>query len=535
MKHPFLESIAKFKADKRKFDHLDPYFFHLSEKEGQVYQSIGILGGGLAGYLTALAFRKFYDVPVTLIESSKIPVIGVGEATTPLMEDYLFGALKLDKAEFYEQVEPTWKLGIKFFWGHPGDYYFNYPFDSKDILSSYIYNGDINHCSLNSLLMSNDSSFVTKFIDLDGKVRHHSLDASLKYAYHLDNQKFVSYLKRQAIAAGAQHLDREVVDAEIDAESGDIACLVAEGGEKVFFDFYVDCSGFRSILLEKKLGANYHSYSGSLFNDTAVTGVVPNGGHIKCYTYAESMENGWCWNIPLRHEDHRGYVFSSQFCSVDEAYAEMLRKNPALEGNPRVVHFRSGRHDAFIKGNVVGIGNSYAFVEPLESTGVHMIIEEIMVLMNNFLLLKNRPELRNWINQSMGEHWDYIRWFLSIHYKFNRKFDTRYWNACRDTADISGFADFINLYKEVGLLSHQDTVLKNIIRERIKDSIFDLFGIDQILMGQGVLPDDIASVCPANGLEWQQTLENWDRIVAHSIPVKEDLQVLLQQRQSVFA
>ncbi|WDF56228.1 tryptophan halogenase family protein [Mucilaginibacter sp. KACC 22063] len=532
MEHEYLSLLKNFKESKLKMDQYEPFYWNLQLEDDRLYKSIGILGGGLAGYLTAIAFKKFFNLPVTVIESSKIPPIGVGEATTPIMQDYLFDSLGLDKAKFYDKVEPTWKLGIKFFWGLPGDYYFNYPFDGKDILSAMVHNQDINHSSLNSMMMSNDASFVAKITDGE-KSKYHSLSKSLKYAYHLDNKKFIAYLKEEAMDAGVIFLDENIADAKINSETGDIECLISEGGQHFKFDFYIDCSGFKSQLLEKKMGTAYVSYKSSLYNDSAIVSEVPNFGNIKCYTTAESMNNGWCWNIPLRHEDHRGYVFSSDFCSDDEAYEEMLLKNPTMSKDTRVIRFRSGRHTEFIKGNVAGIGNSYAFVEPLESTGVHMIIEEIIMLLNNFINLKGNPTLRTVLNKNMNDHWDYLRYFLSIHFKFNRKFDTAYWKACRDRVDSSGFETFINLYKEIGFLTKQDTTVKNVIKTMVKDNLFDLYGIDHILLGQGILPKDLHKIQLDNKKEWDRTVEDWNQIIKYLVPLKDDLEILLEHQDLI--
>ena len=242
MKDSYKTLIHQFNMDKKAMNDPDPFYFDLQARDGDMYKNVCILGGGIAGYLTALAFRRFFDIPVTVIESSRIPPIGVGEATTPLMADYLFGVLGLDKREFYEIVEPTWKLGIKFFWGLPGDYCFNYPFDAKDILSAYLHHGDMNACSLNSLLMSNDSSFIAR-VEEDGKTAYHSLSKTLKYAYHMDNQRFIGFLKRKSMEAGACLLDEEIKDAVLGENGFEIDYLVNDSGQRFQYDVYVDCTG----------------------------------------------------------------------------------------------------------------------------------------------------------------------------------------------------------------------------------------------------------------------------------------------------
>ena len=156
-----------------------------------------------------------------------------------------------------------------------------------------------------------------------------------------------------------------------------------DAGDKLKFDLYIDCSGFRSTLMEKKLCSPFISYEKSLYTDSAVVANVPHGGVVKPYTLAETMNHGWCWNIAFEDEDHRGYVFSSSFSTFEQATAEMAAKNPGMS-EPWTLKFRSGRHQHFWRENVVALGNAYAFVEPLASTAIHMILYEIDLLTRNF-------------------------------------------------------------------------------------------------------------------------------------------------------
>lgn len=495
----------------------------------EVYTNVGILGGGTAGYFTALTIKKFLKIPVTIIESSKIPVIGVGEATTPIIKHFLFKVLKFDKKEFYEEVEPTWKLGIKYEWGLPGNYHFNYPFGESDVLSALLYSKDINACSLNSILMSTDSSFV---MDLDDDNQpYHSFSKELQHAYHLDNKKLIYFLRKKAKEAGIQFIDEKIVDASLKPNTADeIEFLVNEQGDRFYFDFFVDCSGFRSVLLEQKLGSKFISYEDSLFTDRAIVSAIPNGEKVKPYTLAETMEHGWCWNTPLRHEDHRGYVYSSAFCTDEEAYAEMLAKNPTMNKDAKVVRFRSGRHDTFIKGNVAAIGNAFAFVEPLESTGIQMIIQQVGILVNNFLKLKKSPATRAFINQDLNDHWDYLKWFLAIHYKFNKKIDSPFWRANLKEVNVAGIAPLIQLYQEIGLLARQEHNITRTIQKEARDFLFGIQGIDHILIGQGVVPGEIDNIelDDAARQRWEDNVENWKAIAQKTVPLKKDLAILLE-------
>jgi 2-polyprenyl-6-methoxyphenol hydroxylase-like FAD-dependent oxidoreductase len=505
------------------------YFKYNKSKEfpEMEYNSIAIIGGGTAGYLTALSLKNEHPgLKVTLIESSKIPVIGVGEATTPEIRRFLFSKLKFSPLDFYEKVKPTWKLGIKFFWGQPGDYYFNYPFGTPDVRSAYLVNGNINQASLTSVLMDTNSSFVTSTKGTRGKEHFSSLSDDLYYALHLDNVTFISYLKDKTLEAGVTYIDDLIINAEKKADSNEIQAVRGESGKRYEYDFFVDCTGFKSLLIEKTLGSPFISYNASLFTDTAVTGSIPNSDKIKPYTYAQSMNHGWCWGIPMRREDHRGYVFSSAYCSVDQAADEMQAKNPTI-GDLKVVKFRSGRHQEICVGNVFAIGNSFAFVEPLESTGIHMILKEIAVLTQNLPNLKKSPTLRKIINSEMNAHWDYLKGFLSIHYKYNKKFDTPFWKDCRELTDTSSIDWLLDLYHEVGLLSYAGENFKKLIKSQIKDDIFGLVGFDTVLMGQGVIPKNLDRALK-NINVWNSHVHTWKSIQSLTIPIESDLKFLAE-------
>lgn len=401
-------------------------------------KSVGVIGGGTAGYLTAISFKKLLPkIEVTLIESPHIPVIGVGEASTPNIIFLLHHLLKLDVVEFYQKVQPTWKLGIKFFWGFPGDYYFFNPFGKLDFLSSLKEFGDVNTSSFNAVLMNSGNSFIFKNRN-NGTSSYQAASYRQSYAYHLDNKLLVSYLNQKAKNFNISLIPEEIGQVKKNNEGGEdkIDHVVTKAGRTLKFDLYIDCSGFQSLLLEKNMDSKFIDYSSTLFTNHAVTANGSNQGNIKPHTLATSMNHGWQWTIPMREEDHLGYVFSNHFCSVDEATDEMNKKTPGLT-NHKLVRFRSGRHEHFWKGNVVGIGNSYAFVEPLESTGVFMIIMEIIRLIRKISKDKKISIARDKLNSRMNNHWDALKWFLGIHFKYNTKYATEFWKACNnDIEDI---------------------------------------------------------------------------------------------------
>ncbi len=488
---------------------------------GPAYRTVGILGGGTAGYLTALTFRRrFPDIDVTLIESSRVGVIGVGEATTPRLTEYLHSPadLGLDIVDFHERVLPVWKLGVLYQWGRPGNE-FPWPFQYGALLDAYAHDGNLSAHCLASMLM--DAKRVPVLRDADGV--HTSLLGRVPFAYHLDNPRFVRYLQEEADRAGVRRRDLVVADAEVSADGQEVEALLTEDGERLSFDLYVDCSGFRSVLLEGKLGSPFVSYADSLFTDSAVVANVPHDGVTKPYTVAETMANGWCWNIAFEDADHRGYVFSSAFCSADEAEAEMRATNPGM-GDAWSLRFRSGRHEHFWRGNVVAVGNAYAFVEPLASTAIHMLLFELDLLAGH-LPGPTEQAHKDQLNAQANAMWDSLRGWLAVQYRFNTRMDTPFWRACASDVELAGAAPHVQRFRERGLLSG-DVGTSPPGAAGLSRYANDYFSQDYVydvmLLGQ-----DVAGRLgrPATGLaEWQARTGRNRSLVGHALPQNDALE-----------
>ena len=483
---------------------------------GDFCASVGIVGGGTAGYLTALALRrKLPGLEVTLIESSTVPVIGVGEATTPLMPQFLHVDLGLDIHELFREVAPTLKLGIRFSsWGAP-EGAFNYPFGPVHVLEPTVYDGDLRRCSPRSLLIEAGTVPLARASGERGS------DLGVDLAYHLDNRRFVAYLRRRAKDFGVRAADATISEVEV-APDGSVTGLVADGGRRFAFDLYVDCTGFRALLLEKAMGSPFLSYGDSLFTDRALIASVPYAGRsrqIRPYTLAETFDAGWCWSTPQRDADHRGYVFSSAFSSPEDAEREMRRAHPGM-GDARLIAFRAGRHRHFWRGNVVAMGNAYGFVEPLESTALHMLIRQIGLFAGAFPIRRGERGVAAALNRKVGAWWDYLRWFLALHYRYNRSLDTPFWRHCRRRTDVSGHGELIELYRERGPLSYQGAALAGV---DVPDPLWGAEGVDVLLLGQGVparLPEPAVSRA-----EWQKRVALYQRL-AEGTPQAEALEIL---------
>lgn len=487
---------------------------------GDRIEHVGILGGGTAGYLAALALRrKVPDLRITLIESPDVPVIGVGEATTPLMPQFLHADLGLDIHTLFDEVRPTLKLGIRFLWGAPEDGAFNYPFGPLHLLEPAVYGdpGDLSTASLQSMLMSAGAVGMYRTgTGLTSKL-------GTETAYHLDNRRFVAYLEKRAAAAGIETLKATVAEVPTrdDGAGGrEVEALVLADGRRLSFDLYVDCTGFPSLLLEGALGSPWIGFEKSLWADRAVIAPVPHGGRFPPHTTAETYDAGWCWSIPQEEASHRGYVYSSAFLSPEEAETEMRRKNPGI-GPTRTLRFRAGRHEHFWRGNVVALGNAYGFVEPLESTSLHLLIRQIGLLVGLFPAGRRERSLQPVLDRRVGGWWDYLSWFLALHYRFNRRLDTAFWRAAREEVDVSRHEELLEVFRRRGPLSYQPA-----IRDAFEypDPLWGPEGIDTLLLGQGVpcalpiprMPE------PA----WKSRTQRMRSLVAQAMPQAEALALL---------
>jgi tryptophan halogenase len=422
-------------------------------------KDIIILGGGSAGLLAALTFkRKMPELNVRLLRSPDIGIIGVGESSTPNVPRHLFDYLGISRRKFYEVAEPTWKLGIHFLWGPRSS--FEYTFEPQlDARSpelprpnGYYCDDDFSNLNLSSALMSSQKAFARQ--------PNGGLHMQENFAFHLENPKLVSVLELYSRDAGVVIIDGKLKAAERDGEM--IMSLILEDGQRMSADFYVDSSGFRSELLGRTLEEPFISYNNSLFNDRAILGGWDRTDEpILPYTTAETMDSGWAWQIEHEHLINRGYVYSSSMLSDDHARAEFQAKNPKARIADRVVKFRTGRYRRCWVGNVMAIGNSSGFVEPLESTSLMVVCWQCQTAVEFLKFVGQTPTLRNLFNQTWANTWDEIRDFLALHFILNTRLDTPYWRACRVETNVDAIKPLLDFYKENGPTGFCRTFLKN--------------------------------------------------------------------------
>jgi tryptophan halogenase len=476
-----------------------------------------VLGGGSAGFLAAISLKmKIPDLDVVVVRSKDMGVIGVGEATTFAFPNYLHGRLRIDPGEFHRNAQPTWKLGIRFLnWGprRHFDYTFRPQVTSRwqnlPKLNGYFCHDDFEYADLFPSLMSHDKAFLRN--------QYGGPHIGTDVAYHIENRTFVAYL--ETYAAGRGIVIHDDVVAEVKQDDAGVAGLVLRSGRTETADLYVDCSGFGSLLLSKTLHEPYTSFKPTLFNDRAVWGGWERADEpIRPYTTAEAMNAGWCWRIDHEFLINRGYVYSSAFLPDDEAEREFRAKNPKVQST-HAVKFVTGRYQRSWVKNVVGIGNSSGFVEPLESTSLGVICDESDSLVNSLLECDRQPTptvVRNY-NKRFALKWDNIRDFLGIHFKFNTGLDTPYWRECRSACDIGGAAEIVEYYRENGPGTYHRLTLLNQLSQ------FGLEGYWALLIGQKVPYNRPYVPSEQERATWRQIQQAFQAKAVAGVSVKEAL------------
>jgi tryptophan 7-halogenase len=412
-------------------------------------QNILVLGAGSAGLFAALTINRWIPgASVRVVRSPEIGVIGVGESTTPNLPMHLFQFLGLSPKRFYAMAEPTWKMGIHFIWGPRES--FEYTFEPQlDVRvpelprpNGFYCDDDFTCMNMQSALVSNHKAFLAQ---PDGG----GPQIPAWHAFHLDNPKLVKTLEVFARENGIEFIDAKVEVAQRGPQG--ISSIVLEDGRQLTADFYIDASGFRSELLGTTLEEPFISYSNSLFNDRAVVGSWDRTDEqILPFTTAETMDAGWCWRIEHETEINRGYVYSSAAISDDEAREEFQRKNPNVNIRDRIVKFRTGRYHRSWAENVMAIGNSCGFVEPLESSALMVVCWQLQTFVELLRYVGDTPSVRELFNRTWAATWDELRDFLSLHYWANTRLDTPYWQHCQHDADISSLKPLLDFYQENG-------------------------------------------------------------------------------------
>lgn len=461
-------------------------------------EKLVIVGGGTAGWITAAAFARLLgnSLTIELVESDAIGTVGVGEATIPQIIR-LNTILGLDEHDFVRRTNGTFKLGIEFVdWGRKGTHYLHTFGDAGMTLAGVPFHQhwsraahaghdrDLWHYSLHQL-----AADQAKFGKLD-RVGNTAM-TGLAYAYHFDASLYAAYLRAYAENLGVTRTEGIVSKIARDGESGDITAITLAGEREIAGDFFIDCTGFRALLIGQELGVGYHDWSRWLPCNSAQAVPSERLETLVPYTRATAKDAGWQWRIPLQHRTGNGHVYCSEFISDDEAAQALLEglDTPAL-ADPRTIRFTTGRREQFWSHNCAAIGLSSGFLEPLESTSIHLIQSHVSRLLQLFPATGEAQAERDEYNRRCAAEFEQIRDFLILHYHHTGREDSEFWRYCKQMAVPDSLTHKMELFASSGRIG-RDT-----------DDLFREASWVQVMLGQGAMPDRYDPM--ASGLSDQQ-------------------------------
>lgn len=458
-----------------------------------------IVGGGTSGWMAASTLARLFAAnpgtghQVTLVESETIGTIGVGEATIPTILDFI-SFLKIDVGEFVRRSNATMKLAIKFRdWSKLGAEYWH-PFGTlgPTIENRPLYNywlarraqgaepGELMDLSI-AIQLATREKFAPPAQDPRSPL------GGLKFALHFDAGLVAAFLREYAENKGCKRIEGLVVDAA-KAADGNLRSITLQSGEVVEGDFFIDCSGFRGLLIEKEMGSPFEDWSKWLPNDSAIAAPTPRTIATTPYTMSTARTAGWTWRIPLQGRVGNGYVYSSRFISDDDAREEFLsviEGEPAAE--PRLLRFTGGMRREIWRGNCLALGLASGFLEPLESTAIHLVFINLFRFLDHFPAASADPTLIDAFNRLAADEMEEIRDFLVLHYCLTERDDSEYWRHCKSAPVPDSLQQKIDLYRRNG---------------RILSKPFDLFtnvSWVSIFEGMGARPegfDPLTSLIP---------------------------------------
>jgi len=489
------------------------------QRPGEPLRSVVIVGGGSSGWMTAAALTKSFGkrLAVTLVESEEIGIIGVGESTVPHLRDFN-RLLEIDEADFVRRTRGTFKLGIQFNdWLRPGDSYvhgFGTIGRSLGFLDFHQYwlkarklglAKDIGHYSINTLAAPQG-----KFLVPPADAPPNTPLADIVYAYQFDAALYAQYLRSYAEARGATRIEGKVVEVRQNAASGFVEGVRLESGQTVAGDLFIDCSGFRALLIGGTLQQPFQDWTHWLPLDRAIAVPCEKVGPPTPYTRVTARTAGWQWRIPLQHRTGNGHVYSSRFISDEAAGAFLLGH---LDGKPladpsKPIRFAAGKRAKLWDKNVVAIGLAGGFLEPLESTAIFLGQSGITRLVQLFPRLDFDPVLEQTYNAQSQFEYERIRDFLILHYCATERDDSELWRYCRNMSIPESLREYIRLFADSGRFFRNGTEL------------FAVTSWAQVMLGQGIMP---RSYHPA--VDWvsdsdlKSFVEGMEKVIAKCVSI----------------
>ncbi len=466
-------------------------------------KKVVVVGGGTAGWMSAALMKRVLGdtIDIELVESDDIGIIGVGEATIPPILNFNT-VLGLDEAEFLRETKATIKLAIRFEnWRVLGERYyhtFGAPGRSQAFCHFHHHWTRAEQAGFTSNLWDYDLNYLCAEANKFAKLQVKDPVWELPYAYHFDSSLYGQYLRKYSERLGVTRTEGLIQDCELDPENGEILSLSLRSGKRVVGDFFIDCSGGRGLLIKQKLGVEFEDWGHWLPCDRAMA--VPSERFTETAPYTRSIAHsaGWQWRIPLQHRNGNGLVFSSQHYSDDEA-AEVLLNNLDSKqlADPKIIPFRTGRTKVQWSRNVVAVGLSSGFLEPLESTSIYLIQAAIVRLIHMFPHAGITPALVNEYNRQSKIEFELIRDFIIMHYYLNERNDSDFWRDLQTMAIPERITRKIDLFRSSGTLTQDQ---------------FDIFlepSWLQVMLGQGVKPQDYHPLADLiSDAELRQKLKN---------------------------
>lgn len=441
-------------------------------------KKVVIAGGGTAGWMTAALLSKTLGkvIDLTLIESDEIGTVGVGEATIPTLVRF-HQLLDVNEQEFLAAVKGTFKLGIAFeSWRDLNeDYIHSFGDTGRDHWSA-----GFQHFWMKGRERGIASDFGDYCLELKAAQQNkfaHLPSPGINYAFHIDATLYAKFLRKFSEKLGARRVEGKINDVTTHPETGFIESVTLDSGKTIEGDLFIDCTGFRGLLIEQILHTGYEDWSHWLPCNSAVAVQTESTGEAIPYTRAIAREAGWQWRIPLQHRVGNGMVYCSRYISDDEARQTLLSN---IEGKlltePRVIKFRPGSRLEHWRKNCVAIGLSSGFIEPLESTSIHLIQRGAIRLMQLFPLTGIKQSDIDEFNQQTKYEIEHIRDFIVLHYHVTGRQDTPFWRFCRNMDIPQSLAHRIELFRETGRVF------------RVPTELFAENSWIQVMLGQGIQP-----------------------------------------------
>ena len=465
-------------------------------------RKIVIVGGGTAGWMTAAAMARLLrddEISIRLIESEAIGTVGVGEATIPHIL-YFNRLLGLDESEFMRRTHATFKAGIEFVdWGGLGQRYihpfgaYGEPMNSLHFHHSWLRYDQMGKAQpLDKYNLIVEAARLGKFQKPEGG-RLNASSGAYSYAFQFDAGLYARYLREIAEAGGVKRTEGKISHVSRQPETGHVESVTLETGETVPGDLFIDCSGFRGLLIEQTLQSGFEDWSAYLPCDRAVARACERVAPPLPYTRATAKSAGWQWRIPLQSRTGNGHVYCSEFISDEEALESLNRDlDGPVTSEPNFLKFKAGVRKSPWNRNVVAIGLSSGFLEPLESTSIHLIQSAIARLMENFPdKAFNQPDI-DYYNRRTQLEYEQVRDFIVLHYCATQRDDSPFWNYCRTMQIPQTLADRLAVYSENARLYRHD------------NELFDENSWLAVLHGQNIRPKryhPIADIMPAAELE----------------------------------